>query len=204
MLHRAQRAQLAETDELPRRETSRLWYRAGQQSASDDQYLPDDQLAFEEQACAVGHRTEGANQAGVRRNLDALRVSLDQPEPEPHPTPKAAEPEGLTGWRDAPRYCPILLLSANAILDGRIPGPILGPGTKYRILTVTEGVVCLQVRMLDGQVGMGYCNAVDLMCYEPDIMYLRREVPAGRRYTARLNLSRISQRLSGVTGSLIG
>ena len=111
--------------------------------------------------------------------------------------------EALTEWRDAPRHCPILLLSANQILDARVPGPLLGPGTKYRIVSVGDGVVCLQVDALDGQIGLGYCNAVDMLCYEPDIMYLRGEKRSGRRHTARLNLGRISQRIAGVTGSLI-
>lgn len=110
----------------------------------------------------------------------------------------------MTEWRDAPRHCPILLLSANQILDARIPGPMLGPGTRYRIVSIDDGVVRLQVEALDGQVGLGYCNAVDLMCYEPDIMYMRREKRTGKRATARLGLTKLSQCLSGVTGPLSG
>ena len=70
-------------------------------------------------------------------------------------------------------------------------------------MTVNDGVVCLQVEALDGQVGLGYCNAVDLMCYEPEIMYLRPD-KRSRRQTARLGLSRLSQRITGGTGSLSG
>jgi hypothetical protein len=141
---------------------------------------------------------------GPLRSIDALQSVLDQADAEAA-TPKQAEHvEALTDWRDAPRHCPILLLSANQILDARVPGPLLGPGTRYRIVTVADCVVCLEFVALDGQIGLGYCNAVDLMCYEPDIMYLRGEKRSGRRYTARLNLSRISHRISGVTGSLIG
>jgi hypothetical protein len=110
----------------------------------------------------------------------------------------------LTEWRDAPAHCPVLLLSASSLLDARNPGPILGPGTRYRILTVDDGVVALKVAAIDGQVGLGYCNAVDLICFEPEIVYLRRDRQTGKLGTAKLGLNKLSQRISGVTGSLVG
>jgi hypothetical protein len=112
--------------------------------------------------------------------------------------------DALTDWRDAPKHCPVLLLSATALLDARNPGPILGPGKRYRILTINDGVAALEVAALDGHVGAGYCNAIDLTCVEPNIANLRRESGANVRQTARLSLNRISQRISGVTAALVG
>ena len=58
--------------------------------------------------------------------------------------PVAAEPpaqdvrEPLTDWRQVPRNAPTLLLSATELLDGRRPGPILGPGYQYRVFSAAE------------------------------------------------------------------
>jgi hypothetical protein len=71
-------------------------------------------------------------------------------------------------------------------------------------MTLNDGVAALEVAALDGQVGAGYCNSIDLTCVEPNIANLRREGGANVRQTARLSLNRISQRLSGVTAALVG
>jgi hypothetical protein len=184
------------TDTLARRERTRLWYRTESHAA------PEDQLISEQPSGEHLHGAGRLSRTGQLRALEALQASLDQDDSEAPATEPNAISEALTDWRDSPRHCPVLLLSASALLDARNPGPLLGPGTRYRIITVESGIVCLQVDALDGSVGVGYCNAVDLVCYEPDIMYLRHEKRTGRLQTARLSLSKISQRLSGVTGSL--
>jgi hypothetical protein len=195
---------LADSEGLAKRERTRLWYRTGHDEDPQDRVIAEQTSAPE--TASVGQQASGSRKerTGPLRSMETLQSALEKADTDSAPKAQSGEIKALTDWRDAPRHCPILLLSANQILDARVPGPLLGPGTKYRIVTVTDGVVCLQVEALDGQVGLGYCNAVDLMCYEPDIMYLRGEKRSGRRYTARLNLSRISHRISGVTGSLIG
>jgi hypothetical protein len=185
-------------DTLARRERTRLWYRTEPRTAGEDQLISEQPIADRIRG------TGGLSRTGHLRALEALQASLDPADTDGAPAAETDIGETLTDWRDSPRHCPVLLLSASSLLDARNPGPLLGPGTRYRIVTVDAGIVCLQVDALDGSVGVGFCNAVDLMCYEPDIMYLRHEKRTGRLQTARLSLSKLSQRLSGGTGSLSG
>ena len=110
----------------------------------------------------------------------------------------------LTSWRETPSSCPVLLLSAAPILDARNPGPILGPGTQYRIIDVADGIVCLQVATVDGQIAMGYCTATDFICIDSAIGNYRRNRQTGPLGAARVSINKVSSRLSGVTSSLIG
>ena len=188
-------------DRLARREGTRLWYRVEPGSQHEDRLVWEGHGRDTPATAAEG--APPRTRTGQLRSMDALQATLEQAEtPEPS-RQDVEEIHTLTDWRDSPRHCPVLLLSATTLLDARQPGPLLGPGPTYRIVTVNDGVVCLQVQALDGQVGLGYCNAVDLMCYEPEIMYMRPEKRT-RRQTARLGLSRLSQRITGGTGSLIG
>lgn len=189
---------------LPKRDRTRLWYRAAHGKPNED-------VLISEQSTDGGAASDSDYGSSVRRertgplrSMAALQSVLDDAAPDADAAAQPADIDALTDWRDAPRHCPILLLSANPILDARVPGPLLGPGTKYRIVSVADGVVCLQVEALDGKIGLGYCNAVDLICYEPDIMYFRGDKRTRKRGSARLHLSRVSQRIAGVTGSLIG
>jgi hypothetical protein len=110
-------------------------------------------------------------------------------------------PEPLTDWRFVPRNAPTLLLASTVLLDGRRPGPILSPGSKYRVLSAEDGVVGLEVMGADGTSAAGYCNAVDLTCIEPMVVGLAN----GRGMsTTKQRLSRIGKSFSNVTGSLGG
>ena len=188
-------------DRLARREGTRLWYRVEPGTQHEDH------LVWEghgrEAPAAAAEETPPRTRTGQLRSMEALQATLEQAETPAPARQNVEDIRTLTDWRDSPRHCPVLLLSSTTLLDARQPGPLLGPGTKYRIVTVNDGVVCLQVEALDGQIGLGYCNAVDLMCYEPEIMYLRPEKRT-RRQTARLSLSRLSHRITGGTGSLGG
>jgi len=188
------------TDTLVKRERTRLWYRSEHSARHDDWVISEQPSGADAVASdAPGPRRGRTNQL---RSIEALEARLEQEQPTAKVATAVEVKNTLTDWRGAPRHCPILLLSMNPILDARLPGPLLGPGTRYRIVSVADGVVCLQVETLDGQISLGYCNAVDLMCYEPEILYLRQK-KVGKRHTARLGLAKISQRLSGVTGSHI-
>jgi hypothetical protein len=189
------------TDKLAKRERTRLWYRTDHSARNNDWVISERPTGADSMTEEAAGRRRG--RTDQLRSIEALQATLDQGQAADNVAAPVEVRNALTDWRDAPRHCPILLLSSNSILDARLPGPLLGPGTKYRIVSVADGIVCLQVETLDGQVGLGYCNAVDLMCYEPEILYLRQK-KGGKRQTARLGLARISQRLSGVTGSLIG
>lgn len=110
-------------------------------------------------------------------------------------------PAPLTDWRRAPRNAPTLLLAASALLDGRRPGPILSPGSQYRVLFAEDGIVGLEVKDVDGNSAVGYCNAVDLTCIEPMVVNLSN----GRaKSTTKQRLQRIGKGFSQVTGSLGG
>jgi hypothetical protein len=201
MLQRGNATMSDQGDRLARREGTRLWYRVEPDSQHEDHLIWEGHRR--EAQSADTNEAKPRTRTGQLRSMEALRATLEHTET-PSPAPQRTEEiQVLTDWRDSPRHCPVLLLSATTLLDARQPGPLLGPGTTYRIVSVNDGVVCLQVRTLDGQVGLGYCNAVDLMCYEPEIMYMRPEKRT-RRQTARLGLSRLSQRITGGTGSLIG
>ena len=199
-------------DVLLKRDRTRLWYRA--KTPLDSTMSPIEALSQGKPVSAV--RIVRAEPAPVRHTDRLVRESVARPRItaelaallEEQSAVIEAEADfdesmALTEWRDAPSHCPVLLLSASPILDARNPGPILGPGTQYRILSVTDGVVALKVAAIDGQIGVGYCNSVDLICFEPDIAYYRRERQTGKLGTARLGLKGLSQRISGVTGSLV-
>src|SRR5262249_10987593 len=69
-------------------------------------------------------------------------------------------------WRTVPAGAPSLLLSATDLLDARSPGPVLRPGARYRVAGVQNGVVGLYVSDPDGDSGLGFCAAVDLICID--------------------------------------
>lgn len=199
-------------DVLLKRDRTRLWYRA--KSPIELSMSPVEALSQGKPVTAVrivraepgpAHHTDRLVRESVARpRITAeLAALLDEHSAAIEIEAGFDESQALTEWRDAPTHCPVLLLSASPILDARNPGPILGPGTQYRILAVTDGVVALKVAAIDGHVGVGYCNSVDLICFEPDIVYFRRERQTGKLGTAKLGLNRLSQRISGVTGSLV-
>jgi hypothetical protein len=105
----------------------------------------------------------------------------------------------LTDWRIVTRNAPTLLLASTSMLDGRQPGPILGPGSEYRVLSAVDGIVGLEVRDEHGATATGYCNAVDLICIEPMVVNLAN---SGWKQSTKSKLSRVTKGLSNVTGSL--
>ena len=199
MFKQENRTPIDGTDTLQRRERTRLWYR--QQSEPPKDISPLEAIAKHRAIpAAIGTDRLVRESVSLRANLRrAVGETADGAE---LPAERATAP--LTSWRDAPKHCPVLLLSTSSLLDARNPGPILGPGARYRILSLNNGIAALEVAALDGQVGIGFCNAVDLTCVEPNIAHLRREGGSRGRQTARLNLNRISQRLAGVTAALVG
>ena len=178
---------------LARREHTRLWYRMDPRDRAA-------QLREDKEQSAPETRKRQRESTGSLRALDAIQAALNQVEHKAETKrSKKESSKSLTDWRDAPRHCPVVLLSATAALDKRVPGPILGPGTRYRILSQDDGVVEVQVESLDGQVAVGHCKSMDLLSYEPEIMYLRED-KRGRRGTSRLGIGAIQR----IAGSIIG
>ena len=197
-------------DTLKRRERTRLWYRQLPKPLETITALEAlkakweaDNPTDEAEVTPVPAGTDRLVRESVSLSAN-LQKALERADEEPASSLPQLAKEALTAWRDAPTHCPVLLLSASPLLDARNPGPILGPGTRYRILTINDGVAALEVTALDGHIGAGYCNSVDLNCVEPNIANLRRESGGNGRQTGRLNLNRISQRISGVTAALVG
>lgn len=115
--------------------------------------------------------------------------------------PATEQPQALTDWRLVPRNAPSLLLASSALLDGRRPGPVLAPGSQYRVVSAEAGIAGLEVMDASGETAVGYCNAIDLTCIEPMILALA----SGRaRVSTRQRLQRIGKSVSHVTGSLGG
>lgn len=199
MFKQENRTPIDGTDTLQRRERTRLWYR--QQSEPPKDISPLEAIAKHRAIpAAIGTDRLVRESVSLRANLQrAVGETADGAEV---PAERVTTP--LTSWRHAPTHCPVLLLSASSLLDARNPGPILGPGARYRILSLNDGIAALEVAALDGHIGAGFCNAVDLTCVEPNIAHLRREGGSRGRQTARLNLNRLSQRLAGVTAALVG
>ncbi|MDQ2683993.1 MAG: hypothetical protein M3Y37_10750 [Chloroflexota bacterium] len=193
-------------DGLHKRDRTRLWYRARSpidSSLTRAEALPAGKPLSALRIIKAESPTPSEQARPPRTRITAELAAILDSAPAPAQTDTLIdESHALTEWRDAPVHCPVLLLSASSILDARNPGPILGPGTSYRILSVNDGVAALKVASLDGQIGVGYCNAVDLICFEPDIVYYRRERQTGKLGTARLGLNKLSQRISGVTSAL--
>jgi hypothetical protein len=119
--------------------------------------------------------------------------------PVPEESARFEMPEPLTDWRTVPTHAPTLLLSSSKLLDGRRPGPILGPGRKYRIFLAAEGVVGMEVIDVDGTTAPGFCNAVDLLCIEPMVVTL---AGGSKKEITKQRLQRLSKGINQVTGSL--
>ena len=105
-------------------------------------------------------------------------------------------------WRPAPERMPILMLAASPLMDHRGPGPILGPGCHYRVLSVVSGVVGLQVMNRHGETAIGYANAIDMRCVDPTLA--DGSWQRTRTATGRLRLTRFSQGIAQATGQLFG
>jgi hypothetical protein len=69
-------------------------------------------------------------------------------------------------WRTVPMTAPSFLLSSTHLLDARSPGPILRPGSHYRVDGIRNGIVALRVAEPHGETGFGFCTAVDLICID--------------------------------------
>ena len=109
-----------------------------------------------------------------------------------------AAPAVRVEWRTVQTSAPVLLLSVGPMLGSSKPGPILGPGMRYRILGMTGSVVEMEVIHANGDTRTGYANAVDLRCIEPRIQ--SGEFQTEKGLTSRLNLSRLATTTFGLFG----
>lgn len=158
--------------------------------------------AFEELA-AAGDRSTQTTRAGGHRLIDRL-AQLDEPilplpAPEPATSSAAGEP-----WRTMPPGAPSLMLSSSRLLDARHPGPILGPGTRYRVVEVMDGIVGLDVMLHDGAIQRGYGNAIDMGSFDSRFSVNGGSRGRGTSTLARAGLSRVTQGLASMTGQLRG
>ena len=176
--------------------------------ATEDDYSQDaiDAFLSEWVADAEAVRTETpAAISGEERQERILRrlgefhqikpVAVD----EPIPAKRSIERIAITGWRNVPRNAPMLMLSNSSMLDSKTAGPILGPGSRYRVLSAEDGIVELQIDTPEGDLETGFCNAVDMTCIDPMIVHLA----GGRKISTKQRLSKIGRGISHVTGSLM-
>ncbi len=107
-------------------------------------------------------------------------------------------------WRTVPPAAPSLLLSGTSLLDARVPGPVLRPGCRYRVISLNNGVVGLAVATSSGEVATGYCAAVDLICI--DSRFAARSATRQLGAAAgslRAKVQRISWNLAQTTTSIL-
>jgi hypothetical protein len=114
-------------------------------------------------------------------------------------------PQVETEWRVVPEAAPSLLLAATELLDARTPGPVLRPGARYRVAGVQNGVVGLYVTDPDGESGLGFCAAVDLVCIDARFASYKM----GRAFDAppnpfRARIQRLTGGLSQATTTVLG
>ncbi len=107
-------------------------------------------------------------------------------------------------WRTVPATAPALLLAGSSLLDARVPGPVLRPGCRYRVVGLQNGVVALAVASPDGEVARGFCAAVDLGCI--DSRFAARSATRQLGAAAgslRSKVQRVSWSLAQTTSSLL-
>lgn len=110
----------------------------------------------------------------------------------------AGAPAALTDWRMVPSGAPVLLLSAEPLLGGGKPGPILGPGMRYRITSLAGSVVGVEVMHANGDTRSGFGNAVDMRFIELKIR--TGELGSEKGLTGRLKLSKLASTTFGLFG----
>lgn len=128
-------------------------------------------------------------------------VAQTMPAPPPPASPasqNAAGSDGKIEWRSVQAGAPVLLLSAGPVLESSKPGPILGPGMRYRILGMTGSVVELEVMHANGDTRCGFANAGDLRCIEPKID--TGEFQTEKGLTGRLRLTKLATATFGLFG----
>jgi hypothetical protein len=107
-------------------------------------------------------------------------------------------------WRTVPATAPSLLLAGSSLLDARVPGPVLRPGCRYRVVGMHNGVVGLAVASPDGEIATGFCAAVDLACIDSrfDTRSATRQLGAAAG-SLRSKVQRVSWNLAQTTTSLL-
>lgn len=206
--------------ELHKRPVTRLWYRRIPESVDSDlliERVMDPRIGTDELFAGLlttdnGYQSEGGlAEDGAGQNPDdsqhrgerSIAKSADD-------ATKPSESNGLPAnwrdeWRTVPPSAPALLLSGTRLLDARVPGPVLRPGCRYRVISLNNGVVGLAVVTPDGEISTGYCAAVDLICI--DSRFAARSATRQLGAAAgslRTKVQRISWNVAQTTTSLLG
>jgi len=213
---------------LRRRDESRLWFRRSDPTAPVEMRLPAPAPAPAPALPAKSAENPGTDklvsemvrvvQAGRSSLIDVIDAAaghgptdlastvaatpMDARPTTPMMSPPAAS-EATTSsekieWRAVQAGAPVLLLSAGPVLESSRPGPILGPGMRYRITGMTGSVVAMEVMHANGDRRSGYANAVDLRCIEPKIHTGGLQTERG--LTGRLRLTKLATTTFGLFG----
>ena len=140
---------------------------------------------------------ESSPRASVTVEPTAAEVTT--PAPLPATGARGADPTvNGAAWRAVKASAPVFLLSAGPVLEIGRPGPILGPGMRYRLMGMTGSVVALEVMHANGDTRTGYANAVDLRCIDPTIQ--TGEFQSEKGFTGRLRMTRLATTTFGLFG----
>lgn len=204
---------------LRRREDTRLWFRKPDPAAPVEMRPPvhipapmaklTENLGTDKLVCEMVRVVQAGRPSlvagptpGLVAEASALSPALVETmtatSSAPRATSAAASSSGKVEWRDVQAGAPVLLLSAGPVLECSRPGPILGPGMRYRITGMTGSVVAMEVMHANGDTRSGYANAVDLRCIEPKIH--TGELRTEKGLTGRLRLSRLAATTFGLFG----
>lgn len=204
---------------LHKRPVTRLWYRRIPESANSEVLLGrvmDPRIGTDELFAGLlpvtsGHSSEDGSAAGDAKQMpvdaqDGGERTKDTPV---HAVSNASTLNGLPAdwrdeWRTVPATAPALLLSGTSLLDARVAGPVLRPGCRYRVVSLSNGVAGLAVATPNGEVSTGYCAAVDLACI--DSRFAARSATRQLGAAAgslRAKVQRISWNLAQTTTSLL-
>ncbi|MER3438168.1 MAG: hypothetical protein C4346_11575 [Chloroflexota bacterium] len=204
---------------LRKRPVTRLWYRRIPEPVDAHDILDcvlDPSVGTDELFSGLlSDRIEpdNGNATVERRTGSTPSVQVASDDIDRNALPKDAKPtpvlNGLPAgwqdeWRTVPATAPSLLLAGSSLLDTRVPGPVLRPGCRYRVVGMHNGVVGLAVASAEGEVAIGFCAAVDLAC--SDSRFAARSATRQLGAAAgslRTKAKRVSWSLTQTTTSLL-
>jgi hypothetical protein len=146
--------------ELRPRRSTRLWFRA----------LPPEVRPLPRRPVRLIHRDVPLALPAVAESkavelAEIARLALEASRQiEPVPAAPIA-PVDVESWLVVPNECPALMLAASPTLGGDMAEAHLAPGVQFRVLATDNGVAHVEVLTDGGRVVEGYCNTVDLACY---------------------------------------
>lgn len=146
--------------ELRPRRSTRLWFRA---LPPEIQPLPRRPVRLTHRNTPLALPAVAGSKAAELAEIARLALEASR-QIETVPAAPIA-PVDIESWLVVPDECPALMLAASPTLGGDMAEAHLAPGVQFRVLATDNGVAHVEVLTNGGRVVEGYCNTVDLACY---------------------------------------